>query len=361
MAERHTKRADGRYKISVTIDGKRKYFMGKTIKEADAKKDAYLKTVQAAPHVDYNITLGQWLAMWLRGAKNTITDATFHSYVYQLKHYVLPTMAKIKLIDLQPSLFRNLITELLAKGYSNRSVQYAVAVVRIALNQAVNDGLLPYSPLRGVKLPQTEKTKVRALSKEEAKHLLSCIKNKKHYNLYWVALYTGLRRSELLGLRMSDINEKKSTITVAQTVLTIDNVVSISPTTKTKSSKRTISVDPQTLKIIKRQRAITCAEQLQAANYERNDLLFARRDGKPYDPKYISRTATIYGEKAGLSHFTFHMLRHTHATLLVLAGVHFKEIQYRLGHASFQETMDTYSHIVPEMEEQVTEKLKHLI
>lgn len=355
------KRPDGRYKVSATIDGKRKYFYGKTLSEAKAEKEQYIKMVKAAPNVDYHVTLGQWLAIWLRGAKSSLTTATFNSYVYQLSHYVLPTMAKIKLIDLQPYLFRNLISDLLAKGYSNRSVQYALAVTRIGLNQAVNDGILPKSPMIGVKLPKTEKSKAIALSKEEARRLLSVIHNKKHYNLYWIALYTGLRRSELLGLRMSDINETDSTITIAQTVLTSNNKVYISPTTKNASSHRTISVDEQTLSIIKKQRAITCAEKLQSRDYEDHDLLFARSDGNPYDPKYISRTATHYGPDAGIPHLTFHMLRHTHATLLVLSGVHFKVIQHRLGHSTFQQTMDTYSHIIPDIEEQVTDKLKHLI
>lgn len=79
MAEKHKKRADGRYQTTATIDGKRKFFFGKTFKEATENKETYLKTVQAAPHVDYNITLGQWLAIWLKGAKNTLSESSFVS------------------------------------------------------------------------------------------------------------------------------------------------------------------------------------------------------------------------------------------------------------------------------------------
>ncbi len=355
------KRPDGRYKASIIIDGKRKYFYGKSSKEAQEKKQKYLDTLKVAPNLDESVTFGQWAVIWLRGAKSSLSENTFVSYAAQMRRYLLPVFAKVKLIDLQPHMFRDLITQLLERKLSNRTVQYALSVARIALNQAVNDGLLGKSPMKGVKLPKTEKTKVQALTKEEAHALLSAIRNKKHYNLYWVALYTGLRRSELLGLRISDINETDSTITVSQTVLNIKNKVVISPTTKNASSRRTISVDAQTLTIIRSQKTLTYKEQMRAKDYERNDLLFARPDGRPYDPKYISHTANTYGKAAGLEHVSFHMLRHTHATLLILAGVHFKVIQHRLGHSTFQQTMDTYGHIIPALEEQVVDKLAGLI
>lgn len=226
------KRPDGRYKVSLTIDGKRHYFYGRTIKEAEQRRNKYKNTLHSAPNIDYNITLGQWLSIWLRGAKPTLATDTYESYVYQLRQYVLPTMAKIKLIDLQPHMFRKLIADLLALGYSNRSVQYALAVVRIGLNQAVNDGVLPISPMRGVKLPQKQKTQVSALSKNEAQRLLGVISNPCHYNLYYVALHTGLRRSEILGLRIRDVNTKASTISVNQTVLIVGGKPIISATTK---------------------------------------------------------------------------------------------------------------------------------
>lgn len=355
------KRPDGRYKVSIVIDGKRKYFYGKSSKEALEKKQKYLDTLKVAPNLDESVTFGQWAVIWLRGAKSSLSENTFASYTAQMRRYLLPAFAKVKLIDLQPHMFRDLITQLVERKLSNRTVQYALSVARIALNQAVNDGLLGKSPMKGVRLPKTEKTKVQALTKKEAHALLSAIRNKKHYNLYWIALYTGLRRSELLGLRISDINESDSTITVSQTVLNIKNKVVISSTTKNASSRRTISVDAQTLAIIRSQKTLTYKEQMKAKDYERNDLLFARPDGRPYDPKYISHTANTYGKAAGLEHVSFHMLRHTHATLLILAGVHFKVIQHRLGHSTFQQTMDTYGHIIPALEEQVVDKLAGLI
>lgn len=356
------KRSDGRYKVSVTIDGKRHYFYGKTIKEAEQRRDKYKNALLSAPNVDYNITLGQWLSVWLRGARATLAEDTFESYVFQLRRYVLPTLAKCKLIDLQPHMFRDLIASLLSHGYSNRTVQYAMAVVRIGLRQAVNDGIIPTYPLRGVKLPTVTHDKVLALTREEATRFLASVHNPKHHNLYWVALYTGLRRSELLGLRINDIDVKNKTLTVNQTVLNVGGNIVISQTTKNKSSHRTISIDDQTLQVIRNQEKIIFKERMAAMNYENNNLLFARPDGRPYDPKYISRRTKAYGRKAGMPEaFSFHTLRHTHATLLVKAGVHFKVIQYRLGHATFAQTMDTYSHITPAMESSVVDKLRDLI
>ena len=179
--------------------------------------------------------------------------------------------------------------------------------------------------------------------------------------MYWVLLYTGLRRSELLGLRIADINEMGSTISIKQTVLKSNGKVYISEKTKTESSRRTITVDPQTLAILKKQKAITYQERLKAKDYENHGLLFCRADGKPYDPQWISKTAKKYGALIGRPDFHLHMLRHTHATLLILAGAHFKVIQNRLGHSTFKETMDTYSHVIPDIEEQIQDKLRKLI
>lgn len=273
------KRSDGRYKVSVTIDGKRHYFYGKTIKEAEQRRDKYKNALLSAPNVDYNITLGQWLSVWLRGARATLAEDTFESYVFQLRRYVLPTLAKVKLIELQPHMFRDLIASLLSQGYSNRTVQYAIAVVRIGLRQAVNDGIIPTYPLRGVKLPTVTHDKVLALTKNEAARFLAAVPNPKHHNLYWVALYTGLRRSELLGLRINDIDVKNKTLTVNQTVLNVGGSVVISQTTKNKSSHRTISIDDQTLSVIRNQEKIIFKERMAAMNYENNNLLFARPDG----------------------------------------------------------------------------------
>lgn len=247
------KRPDGRYKVSATIGGKRRYFYGRTIKEAEQRRDQFKNALHAAPNVDYNITLGQWLSIWLRGARATLAEDTFDSYVFQLRRYVLPTLAKVKLIELQPHMFRDLIASLLSQGYSNRTVQYAIAVVRIGLRQAVNDGIIPTYPLRGVKLPTVTHDKVLALTKEEATRFLASVHNPKHHNLYWVALYTGLRRSELLGLRINDVDMKNKTLTVNQTVLNVGGNVVISQTTKNKSSHRTISIDDQTLAVIRNQ------------------------------------------------------------------------------------------------------------
>lgn len=347
--------------VTLQIDGQRKYFYGSTKKEANEKKATYINQLRSTPCLDDKITFGQWLERWLMGAKSTLSPGTFASYIYQLKHYVLPTMAKIRLIDLQPHMFRQLITDLLAKNYSNRTVQYALAVCRISLRQAVNDGLLPRSPLLGVKLPKVEKTKILALTIDQANMFLDGVKNPKHYNLYWITLYTGLRRSELLGLRISDIDTKACTLTVSQTVLFVNGKTVISNTTKNISSKRTITFDSKTRKIILNQIRITYRERMSLYNYHDHGLLFAKEDGEPYSPHYITFRTKKYARALGLpDEFSFHTLRHTHATLLVKAGVHFKIIQHRLGHATFSQTMDIYSHITPNDEQQVLTALEAL-
>ena len=178
--------------------------------------------------------------------------------------------------------------------------------------------------------------------------------------LFKLAFATGLRRSELLGLRWSDIDFKKSTISISQTALKIGSTAVISNTTKTTSSKRIIAIDTDTIQELMKHKIVIDKRRIKTMNWINNNLVFPGIKGAPRCPDEVSKLCKKYANLIGKPTFTMHGTRHTHATLLIENGANMKAIQERLGHASFQETMDTYSHVTPKMEDDIVERISKI-
>lgn len=134
----------------------------------------------------------------------------------------------------------------------------------------------------------------------------------------------------------------------------------ISKTTKTASSSRTITIDDMTLGEPKKHEIEVNKRRISTYGWINNDLVFPRIKGGPRCPDEITRISKQYADKIGVKGFSMHGTRHTHATLLIQAGLHFKVIQARLGHASFKETMDIYSHVTPVMEHNLMDIIENV-
>lgn len=213
-----------------------------------------------------------------------------------------------------------------------------------------------------MKRPRIERTPVSALNKDQVHLLLSSIDDEMYGRLVRVALATSMRRGKLQGLSWANVDFRRRTISVNQSVIRNDSHEVISPNLKTASSRRTITIDEGTAEVLCLQKAY--CEKMRLKNGWRASTLVFPRDGKterPLTQNYVSKKFSIYCHRIGLSEFTFHSLRHTHATMLVAAGVHFKIIQHRLGHSSFAVTMDTYSHVTPEMDREAADAISGII
>lgn len=244
---------------------------------------------------------------------------------------------------------------------SARTISYTLTVLRAILKQAVMDEIISKNVATLVKKPKQErKREMVTLSKEEVETFLEQIDDVEWHALFKLAFTTGLRRSEILGLTWDDVNLKQKTLTVNQTVLRIDEVTTISKTTKNSSSRRSISLDDKTIAELLKLRTHVDKRRLKATNWRNNNLVFPGKFGNPRDPAKVSLKCKKFATAIGRPDFTMHDTRHTHATLLLEAGVNFKVVQMRLGHSSYQQTMDTYSHVTPIMEADVVEKISNI-
>ena len=356
------KRKDGRYEVTIQINKKRKHFLGNTLKEAKEKRDRYIELMEKCPLATNKILLKEWMSAWLETVKTNISPVTYKNYYYTVKKYVQNTqMGNILLQNLTPAMFRSYFSDLL-KEKSPRTVNNLHNILHVGLKQAAEDGAIPVSPLTNIKHAKIARDEIKTLSKEQLHQMIDLLPEEWMKCYFRIATYTGLRMGEISGLDYKkSFDFEKGTLSVIQSIIKAGREERISTDLKTKSSRRTISVDTETLNMIHGQIARVLKLKMQNPNFKDNGLLFCRTDGSPIRRNHIEKISRRTFNKMGLTGITFHSLRHTHATMLLKAGVHHKLVQYRLGHSSFQVTMDIYSHVTPEMESGIMQSLNKII
>jgi len=217
--------------------------------------------------------------------------------------------------------------------------------------------LIPRNPTDAVKAPRPAHEEMRPLSLEEARRLLDAAQGDKLEALYVLAVTTGMRRGALLGLKWSDLDLKRATISIRRTLTRTDNGKRVAlGATKNKKSRRTVRLTPQAVEALR----VHLEQQLGEIGalgdlYDDQGLVFTSEAGTPINPSNLRQRSFLpLLKKAGIPHIRFHDLRHTYATLLLLKGVHPKFVQELLGHATIAITLDTYSHVLPGMGDQTT-------
>lgn len=187
--------------------------------------------------------------------------------------------------------------------------------------------------------------------------LLDTAKPTPYYAAFFTAVYTGLRRGELLGLRWCDVDLDLATLSVVQTLHQLRNGDYIFKEPKSKRSRRQIALSPS-LAIVLWEHRIKQEHtgRLLDKPLAPGDLVFSHPDGRPLRPNSISRAFEVIAQSVGLKGTRLHDLRHAHASILLKQGVHPKIVQERLGHSSVSTTLDVYSHVVPGLQEAAARK-----
>jgi len=178
----------------------------------------------------------------------------------------------------------------------------------------------------------------------------------------WVlAVTTGMRRGELLGLKWKDIDFNRSALSVRRSLVSVEYELAFS-TPKTEKSRRVIALDTTTLGALAKHRRSQAAEKLAfGPGYDNSDLVFCQENGEPFHPDRLTKVFRATVQQTELPVIRLHDLRHTHATLALQAGIHPKVVSERLGHSTVAMTLDTYSHTVPSMQSDAAERIAELV
>ena len=281
-----------------------------------------------------------------------IEYGTYIRYAGIVRNHIKPALGHKKLKSLSRVEVRKLYNEK-SKRLSPRSVDYLHVTLQKALNQAVRDDLIPRNVAAGERLRSSRQRSTKeaeALSQEQVRALLEAANGTRNEALYIVAVHTGLRQGELLGLIWTDVDLGSGELSVRRSLKVTENGLGFGPP-KNKASRRSVPLNKTALAALKAHRKRQNEERLRTPEWSDNDLVFPNRVGKPMDHNLYHREYKALLKAAGLAArgFTFHSLRHTFGTALFKRGEHPKIVQSLLGHATIAQTMDIYSHLLEDI------------
>jgi len=323
-----------------------------TKRDADRVLRERLRSIEMGTYVQpTKITVGEYLVQWLENYQPNLSPRGFERYEGIIKRHLIPGLGSILLTQLRPEHIQKHYTFKL-KGLSANTVRYHHAVLHVALNTAVKWGLLIGNPSDAVTPPRKQRTEMQIWDNDDISRFLEVAKDTPYYALFHTALFTGMRRSELLALRWQDVDLILGQVYVSRGLHQLKNGSYIFTEPKSAKSRRTIALPPQTTLLLKdhhEQRGLERA--MMGIPLTEDDLIFSTPEGKPLRPNTVTRAWKDLANRAGLKPIRLHDARHSHASIMLNQDIHPKIVQERLGHSSIQVTLDIYSHVAPGLQE----------
>ena len=289
-------------------------------------------------------------------AATNVRPRTFEGYRTVVRSQLIPKLGNIALAELRPSHVQAYNAEALTDGRvdgklggsSARSVLHHHRVLSEALSHAVKWGLVARNVANAVDPPRAERIEMKALAAGGVRRLLGAAQWTPYHPMLHLATYTGMRRSEILGLRWQDVDLNMATVSVVQVMLRLRDGRVVFQEPKTQKGRRLIDLSPTTVLALRAHRERQEADRaMLGVPLAHSDLVFSQPDGSPSLPDTLSHAFNKIAARAGLGGVRLHDTRHTHATLMLRQGVHPKVVQERLGHSTISVTLDTYSHVTP--------------
>jgi integrase len=352
-----------RYTVQTPTGPKRKTLYAKTRREVDEK----LTKAKADRDTGFvfdadNLTLGNYLDRWINDSvRDTVRQRTWERYEQIVRVHIKPALGRVKLKNITPTHARALYREKLDTGLASRTVNYVHTTLSKALKDAVADGLITRNPASSVKTPRPKKKEIRPLSSEQAKVFLEAVRGDRFEAAFVVALHCGLREGEILGLIWSDVDLDAGTLQVRRTLSEALAGHLFEPPKNGKG--RSVKLTARAVEALRNHltRQIEEIESL-GDRYRDQGLVFPSQVGTPMNAKNLTaRNFKPLLKQAGLPEIRFHDLRHIFATLMLQNGEHPKVVQEMLGHATIAITMDTYSHVLPNMQRDAVDRLGLLL
>lgn len=375
------KRPDGTYTCQITVGRKpdgsldRKTIYAKTKSEALQKRDAIINELRNGTFVrEDKITIADWLDFWLKEYKTppNIKLATYISYETFIRVHVKPNLGSIYLKSLRPDHLQKLYNSKLKDGRADgkeggisiKTLRNLHNMIHQALEQALKCGFIVRNVSEATSIPKIPKTEIRILSVEEMTIFLKAIQKERNCIAFLLSLFSGLRLGELLGLTWDNVDLENGILKVRKTLSRLKTFKENSPrktelimqdAPKTTYSRRNVPIPDSILLELKKHREKQSDEGLENPH----NLVIISEVGTPFEPMNMIRILHRIIRECGMPHLNVHALRHTFATRLLEENERPKVVQEMLGHANISMTMDTYSHVMPELKKSAADKLNH--
>ncbi|MDR7237304.1 site-specific integrase [Neobacillus drentensis] len=329
----------------------------KNEKEAEKEYIAVKNEIQQETFVDpSNTTFGDFLEKWKEQKKSKVEESTFIRYERLCRLQIIPALGRMKLQKVSTRIVQDFIDTLVSEiGFKRKTCLLVTTILRDVFRFAIKKELVKVNPVQDIDLPKPNEAKIVIWDREDINVFLS-IRHKKHRGKYYsailMALLTGMRKGEILGLSWDKVDLKNGIIYVEQILESDGSRLS----NKTKSKKFRQVFIP---KMIKHELMIQ-RESQKNVPFNPHNLVFCTSRGKRVIPNTLNDVLDKYCSNLGLPRMKFHDLRHTHATLMITENVNIKIVQERLGHSKSSTTLDIYTHILPSMQKIVVDKLDEM-
>lgn len=296
-------------------------------------------------------------------------EKTFKDYTAMLKRYVLPLLGQRPLGKVTAADVQAVYDAMRDRGLSPRTIRYTHAVLRSALEQAKDWGLIPRNPAAAVRknLPRQKKKEMQALTPQEAQRFLAAARSDRYHVAFLLSITTGLRPSEYLGLKWEDIDLTRGMVSVQRTLARNGRCdkdgAPVLEATKRTGSRRTVKLQRHVVQALQQHRDRQAFERNKAKDrWQDYGLVFATTVGAPVKKRGLIRHHfKVILRLADLPDIRLYDLRHSAATLALLAGAAPKVVSEMLGHASVAFTLDTYAHVLPNMQDDAAARMEALL
>lgn len=370
------RRSDGRWEARFTVGrdpgtGKQiqKSVYGKTQGEVRKKLQAACSALDNGLYMEQEqITLAQWLDIWLEQyAKKEIKPLTFKTYEEQCKNHLKPCLGAVRLSALNAHSIQTMYNRLEAgskgkPGLSPKTIKNIHGVLHKALSKAEELRYIPFNPSSACTLPRMERKEIKPLEGSEISDLLGALEMERFQNLFLVALFTGMREGEILGLSWDCVDFDRGIITVSKQLQKETNggYYLISPKS---GKKRTIVPAPFVMQVLQKERKKQKENRLKAGSIWENsyNLVFTDELGKNLVPRTITKHFKRIVCEIGIPEARFHDLRHTYAVTALQEGDDIKTVQENLGHATASFTLDVYGHVTEKMKTESAARMEAFI
>lgn len=370
IREIKTKNGDIHYQI--TVEGERDPLTGKrnrTYKNVKgSKREANSVMHRMITEMEQgkvtrktNKSIGEWMDEWVSTYLPNAEETTIIGYKTKIRCYIKPALGDIQIKSLRAEHVQKMINDMHSRGLSPKNIRDTFNNINAAMKKAVATHLIPYNPCEGVALPKLKKYRAKVYSPDMIHTLLEAVTGTDMYLPILLLVTVGLRRGELLALRWSDIDFDRNLLKVRNNMVCGENGYIIkSP--KSEAGIRDIHIGDDVANALKSAREQYLRDKAKyGKGFQDLNFIIRQNDGSPISPNAMTRKWRRFIESNDLPSIRLHDLRHSNATALIQAGVSPKVVQQRLGHADVNITLNTYTHVLPDMDIAAAEKLDEIM
>ena len=308
-----------------------------------------------------NKSVSEWMDEWLENYLPNIEETTRVGYKTKIRCYIKPSIGDILIKSLRTEHVQRMINDMNDKGLSPKNIRDTFNNINAAMKKAVKIRLIPYNPCEAIELPKLKKYRANVYPTEMIHTLLDTAKDTDMYLPILLLVMVGLRRGELLALRWEDIDFDNNVLKVRKNMVRGEKGYIIKAP-KSEASIRDIYLGNDVIEVLKIARQQYLDDIVSyGTGFQNLGFVIRQQDGSPYKPDSMSQKWERFIKSNGLPKIRLHDLRHSNATALIQAGVNPRVVQQRLGHSDVNITLNTYTHILPEMDIAAAEKLDSIM